>query len=224
MKILVKTKKEYKEVISFLTKMGLCFSDGCEFKDHAGFPRWCFGKCITINRTKTSFTVELGQAYNSYTYDSLARFQKKYEAQIKEHIATAKKRIKERKMEQTAELIVYKKVQFIKNGKLLSEEALYFAKRSSAILKLRIAQDVRRNMSMYKCRASMADILDVVTTSGRSKKITEDDLLLSFYDRTFVYEGIGATVIPDGFDSSREECAEGIHFFRTLKEAAQYEY
>jgi len=109
MKILVKTKKEYKEVISFLTKMGLCFSDGCEFKDHAGFPRWCFGKCITINRTKTSFTVELGQAYNSYTYDSLADSKKSMKRKSKNISLRRKKELKKEKWNRQLNLSYIKK-------------------------------------------------------------------------------------------------------------------
>jgi len=89
-----------------------------------------------------------------------------------------------------------------------------------ALVKLEIPVDARRSSGFgRKCRCDKAKILSIETFDGKSLTTA-----YSFYDNSFVYE-VGKTVsAPDFCEDRWEECAPGIHFFMTEKEARQYVY
>jgi len=90
--------------------------------------------------------------------------------------------------------------------------------RNGAIAKLRIPEDAKRVSSLVgrKCRASHAVVLSITDRNGNTVPSGE-----SSHDRSFVYR-IGETVNAPLNDDIRIECASGIHFFMTRKEAENY--
>ena len=86
------------------------------------------------------------------------------------------------------------------------------------IIKLSIPEDAKRS-SAYgnKCRCNKAKVLDIRTFDGQKVKFA-----ISQYDHYFVYEVNKEVSVPD-FDENRwHECAPGIHFFMSEKEALDY--
>ena len=86
--------------------------------------------------------------------------------------------------------------------------------RSDVLVKLRIPADAKRsNATGRKCRASKAEVLEVI---GAEEGISQ-------YDTAFVYR-VGETVTPvEPFGEDRfNECASGIHFFITKIEAENF--
>ena len=83
---------------------------------------------------------------------------------------------------------------------------------------LKIPADAKRS-STYgrKCRCDKAQVLDILEYGTR--KVTS---AVSWYDHSFIYH-VGAEVSASDFDENRwHECAPGIHFFMTKKEALDY--
>lgn len=94
------------------------------------------------------------------------------------------------------------------------------------IVKLRIpatAERVSGINSSRKCRASEAKVLGFYTIEGDPIKMDNPRwVVTSGYDLYFPYF-VGETVKPtNDFDSSRETCAAGIHFFLDFKAAVDY--
>jgi len=85
--------------------------------------------------------------------------------------------------------------------------------KNDVIVKLRITADsFRSSATSRKCRASKVKVLDII---GADKAYSK------FYD-SFCYEK-GKVIEIETFDKNRwEECAAGIHFFITRKEAEEY--
>ena len=81
------------------------------------------------------------------------------------------------------------------------------------IVKLLIPEDAKRSSSTSrKCRCDKAVVLEIFGS----------DVGISQHDSDFVYKK-GETVMVDDFNDDRWiECAEGIHFFITRKEAESY--
>ena len=92
--------------------------------------------------------------------------------------------------------------------------------RGEYIVKLKITEDAKRSSSTgRKCRCSKAVVLSITTKSGENDGTTE---VKSIYDRGFIYK-VGETVEVNNFCEDRfDECASGIHFFITRKEAEDY--
>nr|DAI25411.1 MAG TPA: pentapeptide repeat protein [Caudoviricetes sp.] len=90
----------------------------------------------------------------------------------------------------------------------------------SYLIKLAIPADaLRSSATSRKCRASKAQVLGIYHFSGA---LTEFMEARSGYDPKFVYK-VGATIEIKDFDTNRwKECAPGIHFFMTRKEAMLY--
>lgn len=89
------------------------------------------------------------------------------------------------------------------------------------IVKLLIPADAQRsNGTGRKCRASKARILDLQDKQGNS--LPPDTTARSAHDENFTYKK-GETVHAEDFDTNRwNECAPGIHFFITRREAVEY--
>jgi len=86
------------------------------------------------------------------------------------------------------------------------------------IIKLSIPEDAKRS-SAYgnKCRCDKAKVLDIRTFGGQKVKSA-----ISQYNPDFIYEIDKEVSVPD-FDENRwHECAPGIHFFMSEKEALDY--
>ena len=81
------------------------------------------------------------------------------------------------------------------------------------LVKLQITEDAKRSSATSrKCRASKAVVLKVFGT----------EIAISQHDSTFTYTEGQMVEVPD-FDEDRwKECAPGIHFFITRKEAEDY--
>lgn len=86
------------------------------------------------------------------------------------------------------------------------------------LIALKIPADAKRS-SAYgrKCRCNKAKVLDILEYGAR--KIIS---AVSCYDHSFIYH-VGAEVSVPDFDENRwHECAPGIHFFMSEKEALDY--
>lgn len=86
------------------------------------------------------------------------------------------------------------------------------------IIKLVIPVDAKRSSALSnKCRCDKAKVLDITTLGGRKVNVA-----FSGYDSSFIYEVDKEVSVPD-FDEDRwHECAPGIHFFMSEKEALDY--
>lgn len=86
------------------------------------------------------------------------------------------------------------------------------------IIKLSVPEDAKRSSALSnKCRCNKAKVLDIRTFGGQKVKSA-----ISQYDHSFVYE-INKEVSAPDFDEDRwHECAPGIHFFMSEKEALDY--
>ena len=85
--------------------------------------------------------------------------------------------------------------------------------RDKVIVKLKIPSQAKRSHAIgRKCRCEFAIVEEVI---GETEGVSE-------HDRKITYR-VGETVYPDSFDHCRwNECANGIHFFLTKKEAKNY--
>ena len=90
----------------------------------------------------------------------------------------------------------------------------------SLIVKLQVLEDARRSSAFgRKCRCDKAVVLAIEDVDGNP---VQCDCAVSIYDHDFIYR-IGETVSVDNFDTDRtHECASGIHFFITRREAVDY--
>ena len=95
--------------------------------------------------------------------------------------------------------------------------------RDNKIAKLEIPTYVRRSSATTrKCRASVAEVLEIFSVDNHDKKSESFEVGYSIYDESFEYE-VGEFVFPNVFNEDRwVECASGIHFFVTLQEAIDY--
>lgn len=92
-----------------------------------------------------------------------------------------------------------------------------------AIATLRIpVKTLRRQPCNGKCRASSARVLRIQIVDRDSLLQHDVKEAVSEHNRRFTYK-VGQVVKPEeAFCKSNEECASGIHFFLTLKEAIDY--
>jgi uncharacterized protein YjbI with pentapeptide repeats len=91
------------------------------------------------------------------------------------------------------------------------------------ILKLEIPAAAKRTSSLTgrKCRAEFVNVLEIFNEEDGSPA-PDDTEGHSWWSPTTVYKK-GAKVDADGFDDDiRIECAQGIHFFITRKEAEEF--
>lgn len=92
--------------------------------------------------------------------------------------------------------------------------------RGEYIVKLEIPADALRSSACSrKCRCSKAKVLSIENRDGTPASAIE---VYSKHDPNFRYV-VGGTVEVDNFDTNRwNECAPGIHFFITRREAVDY--
>lgn len=91
--------------------------------------------------------------------------------------------------------------------------------KNDLIVELLILEDSKRSSATgRKCRCDKAKVLSVTSID----KTKQYESAISNYDSNFIYT-VGETVSVDNFDSNMwNECAPGIHFFITRKEAINY--
>ena len=106
-------------------------------------------------------------------------------------------------------------------GSFIAFKKAYNANRSRCyIIKLEIPSDAMRcSATSRKCRCSKAKVISITNIDGTEANV---DVAYSGYDREFEYR-VGEIVKVNNFDTDRwHECAPGIHFFITRKEAVDY--
>ena len=78
---------------------------------------------------------------------------------------------------------------------------------------------MRCSATSRKCRCSKAKVISITNIDCTEANV---EVAYSKYDRKFEYL-VGEIVKVDNFDADRwNECAPGIHFFMTRKEAVDY--
>ena len=99
-------------------------------------------------------------------------------------------------------------------------EFIGFKKARGYIVKLKVTEDAKRcSATGRKCRCSKAVVLSITNKDGSDSGVTE---VASGYDGNFKYR-VGETIEEPAFCDDRWiECAPGIHFFITRKEAEDY--
>ena len=92
--------------------------------------------------------------------------------------------------------------------------------RGDFIVELEIAEDALRSSATgKKCRCSKAKVLSITNIDGTESNVNS---ARSLWDPDFVYT-VGETIEVPNFDTNRWiECAPGIHFFITRKEAVDF--
>jgi hypothetical protein len=112
----------------------------------------------------------------------------------------------------------------IARTRILPEGDIIGYKKASdgSIVKLLVPAKAKRSHAFgRKCRAEFAEVLEIITRTGRPVKSAH-----SRWDHTFVYN-VGKIVRPIGgkFDDDdwMKECAPGIHFFITRVEAEEFD-
>ena len=106
-------------------------------------------------------------------------------------------------------------------GSFIAFKKAYNVNRSRCyIIKLEIPNDALRcSATSRKCRCSKAKVISITNIDGTEANV---DAAYSGYDSEFEYR-VGEIVKVDNFDTDRwNECAPGIHFFVTRKEAVDY--
>ena len=106
-------------------------------------------------------------------------------------------------------------------GSFIAFKKAYNAIRSRCyVIKLEIPSDAMRcSATSRECRCSKAKVISITNIDGTEANI---DAAYSGYDSEFEYR-VGEIVKVDNFDTNRwHECAPGIHFFITRKEAVDY--
>ena len=105
--------------------------------------------------------------------------------------------------------------QLVRRGLCLKEPLIGYKKcRDGLIVTLEIPKGaIVFSINNKKCRTNVAKVVEISNGS---------EIAYSQHDGTFAYK-VGETVYPNDFSCEYyEECAEGIHFFRTREEAEEY--
>ena len=105
--------------------------------------------------------------------------------------------------------------QLIRRGLCLKESLIGYKKcRDDLIVTLEIPKGaIVFSINNSKCRTNVAKVVEISNGS---------EIAYSQHDENFAYK-VGEIVYPNDFNCAYyEECAEGIHFFRTKKEAEEY--
>lgn len=115
-------------------------------------------------------------------------------------------------------LIGYKKAFYKAQIKMPTKEPIDIE--LPCVVTLYIPKDaLRSNSTSRKCRCNKATVLSITSLSGKPIHTEE---VTSTYDPNFIYK-VGQKLYIDGFDRNRwNECAPGIHFFMTKREAIDY--
>ena len=105
--------------------------------------------------------------------------------------------------------------QLIRRGLCLKKPLIGYKKcRDNLIVTLEIPKGaIVFSINNNKCRTNVAKVVEISNGS---------EIAYSQHDEIFAYK-VGETVYPNDFNCEYyEECAEGIHFFRTREEAENY--
>ena len=91
------------------------------------------------------------------------------------------------------------------------------------VIELEIPADAERlSGTSRKCRASKALVKSIYKKQGDEWAISDETKAHGWHSTEFIYT-VGELAIPDSFDNNRwKECSNGIHFFMSLREAAEW--
>ena len=92
--------------------------------------------------------------------------------------------------------------------------------RNNLIVVLEIPEDAKRlSATGRKCRCDKARVLEIQNLDGTKSDKTE---AVSQHDEDFIYRVGKIVSVPDFCEDRWSECSEGIHFFISRQEAADY--
>lgn len=120
----------------------------------------------------------------------------------------------------------------------------YDASHNGVIVKVRIPRGTRCNLTPTKCRAKKAEVVGVyriarILRETESKLIAPEVSLVQLPNDTNIYSmyavksgkdvayksyNVGDTLEITDFDTTSDKCSSGIHFFRTLMKAINFEF
>jgi len=197
-------------IMEFAMKLGIRWTEGQDPLDY--IPE---DKAKTINIT---FTHGLARCLSYTTKRYFNTTVEELETKSHDLWAKEKKKIEAEERALTARIIGYKKVWMktrSSTGEILCSKHI--------VAKIKIPTFTRRLISPGKCRAEKAIILGYFDLDHTKIDIMPGQTIFSLYDNTFIYPSVGGVVAPEqAFCTSSEQCASGIHFFRTFKEAKEY--
>jgi len=109
--------------------------------------------------------------------------------------------------------------ELIRRGLITKKSMTVYKKASGHIVTLQIPKgSIIFSINNYKCRTNKAKVISIDNDTTKGAKVS------SGYDSNFIYE-VGKTITIDDFDLMYNvECSTGIHFFRTKKEAEEFEW
>lgn len=115
------------------------------------------------------------------------------------------------------DMIVYKKA-------LLDNSINFYERKTYCILELKIPANAKRiKGNENKCRASEAILVRILDLNGIELNINKAYSFFIKSNNTRTEYVTNQTITPDAFDDNPlKVCSNGIHFFCTFKEAADY--
>ena len=105
----------------------------------------------------------------------------------------------------------------IRKGKIINKKTFVYKKCQNKIVKLELQTgSIVFSINNRKCRTNKAKVISIDGNNKKGLQIASD------YDNNFIYE-VGKIVEVSNFNLMYNvECASGIHFFWTKKEAKKY--
>lgn len=185
--------------------------------NNSNVPTTDFEKVLIINSTIVATNFIKSGFYNSFIkgtqISSCCFFRAHFNNTNTDEIPTSSNAGLSLACPEVGSFIGYKKVRISKDG-YTSDDIEY------GIAKLMITEDARRSSATsLKCRCNKAKVLEILDFKGNKLSINKG---YSVYDYTFEYE-VGKMVSVDNFNEDRwKECATGIHFFTSFRDAVEY--
>ena len=115
------------------------------------------------------------------------------------------------------EITILNEKEAIRKGKIINKKTFVYKKCQGKIVKLELQiGSIVFSINNKKCRTNKAKVISIDGNEKKALKIASD------YDNNFIYE-VGKIMEVEDFNLMYNvECASGIHFFWTEKEANEY--
>jgi hypothetical protein len=105
----------------------------------------------------------------------------------------------------------------IRKGKIINKKTFVYKKCQNKIVKLELQTgSIVFSINNRKCRTNKAKVISIDGNNKKGLQIESD------YDNNFIYEVGKIVEVPNFNLMYNVECASGIHFFWTKKEAKKY--
>ena len=105
----------------------------------------------------------------------------------------------------------------IRKGKIINKKTFVYKKCQNKIVKLELQTgSIVFSINNRKCRTNKAKVISIDGNEEKGLQIASD------YDNNFIYEVGKIVEVPNFNLMYNVECASGIHFFWTEKEAKEY--